>query len=31
MTLEIHVFAWDRHTHVAGLSWLMGSKPSPGE
>jgi len=31
MTLEIQVFTWDRHKHVAGLNWLMGSKPSPGE
>ena len=29
MTLEIQVLAWDRHTNMAGLIWLMGSEPSP--
>jgi len=25
---EIQVLPWDRHTIVAGLNWLIGSKPS---
>jgi hypothetical protein len=25
--LEIQVLAWDRHTNVTGLNWLMGSQP----
>jgi len=27
MTLEIQVLAWDRHTIVSGLNWLMRSQP----
>jgi hypothetical protein len=26
--LEIQVLAWDRHTNVARLNWLMGFQPS---
>jgi len=29
MTLEIQVFAWDRHKNGAGLNRLMGSQLSP--
>ena len=28
-TLEIQVFAWDRHKNVIGLNRLMVSKPPP--
>ena len=27
MTLEIQIFALDRHKHVAGLDWLIGPNP----
>ena len=27
MMFEIQALAWDRHTNVAGLNWLMGSQP----
>ena len=26
MMLEIQVLAWDMHTKVAGLNWLIGSQ-----
>jgi hypothetical protein len=29
MAYDIQIKAWDRHNHVAGLSWLMGSRPHP--
>ena len=29
MTLEVLVLAWDRHTDVAVLNWLIGPQPSP--
>jgi hypothetical protein len=29
MTLEVQVLAWDRHTDVAVLNWLIGPQPSP--
>jgi hypothetical protein len=28
MAFEIQVLVWNRHKNVAGLNWLMGSKPS---
>ena len=27
--MEIHVLPWDMHRNVAGLNWLMESKPFP--
>jgi len=38
MVLEIQVLSWDRHKYVCvgwgyggGLSWLIGSQPSPSD